>query len=74
MGNREEKIQVRAYEIWERENYPGYPEEHWLKAEREIRAEESSADASRDRSGATMEEAPSAEAATSSPAQNERSS
>jgi hypothetical protein len=42
MDNREEKIRVRAYEIWERQGRTGDPEDHWLKAERELKAEEAS--------------------------------
>ena len=33
----EEKIRKRAYEIWEREGRSGDPEDHWVRAEREIR-------------------------------------
>ena len=73
MDNREEKIRVRAYEIWEREGFMGDPEDHWLEAEREILAKENSAVTSQDRSEATVEEAPpveaveALEAATNSP-------
>jgi Protein of unknown function (DUF2934) len=80
MDHREEKIRVRAYEIWEREGFMGDPEDHWFEAEREILAEEGSTDPSQDRSEATVEEAPpveaveALEAATSSPAKGNRSS
>ncbi len=42
MDNRDEKIRVRAYEIWERQGRTGDPEDHWYEAEREIKAEEAS--------------------------------
>src|SRR5215217_6952728 len=54
---REEKIRVRAYEIWERQGRTGAPEDHWLEAERESKAEEPT-DITSDRSEATVEEAP----------------
>jgi hypothetical protein len=62
MNNREEKIRVRAYEIWERQGFMGDPEDHWVKAEREIIAEEETTGTSQDRSEATVEEAPPVEA------------
>ena len=34
--HREEKIRVRAYEIWERQRRTGDPEDHWLEAEHEL--------------------------------------
>lgn len=40
--NREQRIQQRAHEIWEREGQPsGREQEHWQRAEREIAAEDS---------------------------------
>jgi hypothetical protein len=33
----EEKIRRRAYEIWESEGRVGDPQDHWLRAERELR-------------------------------------
>ena len=36
-SDREEKIRRRAYEIWEQEGRRGDPEDHWLRAERELR-------------------------------------
>ena len=36
-GDREERIRRRAYEIWEQEGRSGNPEDHWLRAERELR-------------------------------------
>jgi hypothetical protein len=33
----EGKIRRRAYEIWEREGRSGDPEDHWIRAERELR-------------------------------------
>ncbi len=79
MDNREEKVRVRAYEIWERQGRTGNPEDHWLEAERELKAEEGSPETSQDRSEATVEEAPpveaveALEAATNSPAKSNRS-
>ena len=61
MDEREEKIRSRAYEIWERQGRTGDPQDHWLEAEREIRAQEDRA-VSPDRSEATVEEASPAEA------------
>jgi hypothetical protein len=37
--DREARIRKRAYEIWEREGRAGDPEDHWVRAEREIDAE-----------------------------------
>jgi hypothetical protein len=62
MDNREEKIRARAYEIWEHQGFTGDPEDHWLEAEREMTVEEQTTAASRDRSEATVEEAPPVEA------------
>ncbi len=31
------RIQERAYEIWEREGRSGDPEDHWLRAEQELK-------------------------------------
>jgi len=40
VGNVEEKIQQRAYQIWEREGCPeGKQDEHWTRACQEIAAE-----------------------------------
>jgi hypothetical protein len=39
--DRESRIRKRAYEIWEREGRSGDPEDHWVRAEREIDAEAS---------------------------------
>jgi hypothetical protein len=36
-GETEERIRNRAYEIWESEGRSGDAEEHWRRAEREIR-------------------------------------
>ncbi len=52
MGNREDKIRVRAYAIWEREGSTGDPQDHWYRAEREL------SEAPQERSGATVEDAP----------------
>jgi hypothetical protein len=79
MDNREVKIRVRAYEIWERQGFTGDPEDHWLEAEREIMAEEQTPETSQDRSEATVQDAPpveaveALEAATNSPAKGKRS-
>jgi hypothetical protein len=34
----EQKIRLRAYDIWEREGCSGRAEDHWLQAERELAA------------------------------------
>ena len=79
MDNREEEIRVRAYEIWERQGRSGSPEDHWLEAERELKAAEAPTEAPQDRSEATVEEAPpveaveALEAASDSPAKRKRS-
>jgi hypothetical protein len=80
MDNREEKIQMKAYEIWERQGRSGSPEDHWFEAERELRAEEQPTETTpQDRSEATVEQAsPVAaveafEAASVSPAKSKRS-
>ena len=76
MDNREEKIRVRAYEIWERQGHTGDPEDHWLEAERELKAEETSTETSQDRSEATVQEASpveALEAASDSPAKSKGS-
>jgi len=59
MDSRQEKIRVRAYEIWERQGRTGNPEDHWLEAERELKAEEPT-DTTAGRSEATAEGAPAA--------------
>lgn len=80
MDDREEKIRTRAYEIWERQGRSGSPDDHWLEAEREFKAEGQPREASADRSKATVEEAPpveaveALEAASNSPAKGKRSS
>ncbi len=33
----EQWIQERAYDIWEQEGRSGDPEDHWLRAEQEVR-------------------------------------
>ncbi len=33
----ERRIQERAYEIWEQEGRSGDPEDHWFRAEQELR-------------------------------------
>jgi hypothetical protein len=79
MNNHDEKIRMRAYEIWERQGRSGRPEDHWFEAERELRAEEEPPETAQDRSEATVEEAsPVAaveafEAASDSPAKSKRS-
>ena len=54
MDDREEKIRVRAYEIWERQGHTGDPEEHWHEAVSELRTEEASTETSQDHSEATV--------------------
>ena len=49
--NRDERIRKLAYEIWEREGRTGDPEDHWLRAERELGRERPEA------SAATVEDA-----------------
>lgn len=45
MDNREEKIRMRAYRIWEREGQPqGLQDDHWRQAEMEMAQEEDGAD------------------------------
>lgn len=42
--NRQERIRIRAHEIWERQGRPeGRHEEHWLQAVREIEMEDEDA-------------------------------
>ena len=36
MVDREERIRLRAYGLWEQGGRGGKPEEHWLQAEREV--------------------------------------
>jgi hypothetical protein len=73
MDNREVKIRVRAYEIWERQGFTGDPEDHWHEAERELKAEEQTTVASQDRSEATVEEAPPVKAVEAREAVNDGS-
>ena len=78
MDHREERIRTRAYEIWERQGRRGNPEDHWLEAERDLKAEERPSDAASGRSEATVEEAPpvaaveALEAASAAPAKTKR--
>jgi Protein of unknown function (DUF2934) len=62
MDDREEKIRVRAYEIWEHQGQTGDPEDHWLEAERELKAEEEARATPQDPFEATVEEASPVEA------------
>ena len=79
MDNRDEKIRMRAYEIWERQGRTGSPDDHWFEAERELRAEEEPTETAHDRPEATVEEASpvkaveALEAASDSPANSNRS-
>lgn len=79
MDDWEEKVRLRAYQIWERQGRTGNPFDHWHEAERELKAEEA-AGASQDRPEATVEEAApveaveAAQAATPGPADNKDSS
>ncbi len=76
MDDREEKIRVRAYEIWERQGHTGDPEDHWHEAVSELKAEEMSTGTSQDHSEATVQGAPpieaveALEAASDSPAKS----
>ena len=36
MASLEERIRQRAYERWDEHDRKGSPEEHWIKAEREV--------------------------------------
>ena len=67
MNNRHAEIRARAYDIWERQGRTANPEDHWLEAERQFRAEEEAIKTLQDRSEATVEEAP-AVAAVEAPA------
>jgi hypothetical protein len=58
MDNLEDKIRVRAYEIWERQGRTGHPEDHWHEAERQVRAQEGSTESPQDHTDATVQEAP----------------
>jgi hypothetical protein len=43
--NREERIRLRALEIWRKEGYPeGRAQEHWAQAEREVGGDDPSTD------------------------------
>jgi hypothetical protein len=60
MSDSQEKVQVKAYEIWERQGRTGNPEDHWHQAERELRDEHGLTEAIDDRSDApeaTVEDA-----------------
>jgi len=57
MDDRDEKIRVRAYEIWEHQGRSGTPEDHWLEAERGLTAEEKQQGAPQDPFEATVEQA-----------------
>jgi hypothetical protein len=37
---RDQKVRIRAYEIWERTGHSGAPEDHWFQAEVEIELEQ----------------------------------
>lgn len=53
----EERVRVRAYEIWEREGWPeGGAERHWLRAEEDLLAEEAGLDLHVERTPATTPE------------------
>jgi Protein of unknown function (DUF2934) len=73
MDNREVKIRVRAYEIWERQGFTGDPEDHWHEAERELKAEKRITETSQGRSEATVEEASPVEAVEAREAVNDGS-
>jgi hypothetical protein len=77
--NRNEKIRMKDYEIWERQGRSGSPDDHWFEAERELRAEEEPSETAQGRSEATVEGASPVsaveafEAASDSPAKRKRS-
>ena len=64
MNEREDNIRARAYEIWERDGRAGNPEDHWLEAEREVRAEIGGGQSSGDQQQATVDNASPVEAVT----------
>jgi hypothetical protein len=55
VNTREDRIRRRAYELWQQAGQSGTPEDHWLRAERELKA-------AADRPEATVEDAGPAEA------------
>jgi len=55
VDTREDRIRRKAYELWQQAGQSGRPEDHWLRAEREL-------DAEADRPEATVEDAAPAEA------------
>jgi uncharacterized membrane protein len=57
MDHPAEKVRVKAYEVWEREGQTGSPEDHWLRAEREIRSGQADDENAKGHSGATVVEA-----------------
>jgi hypothetical protein len=60
MNDSQEKVRVKAYEIWERQGRTGNPEDHWHQAERELRDERGLTEAIEDRADApeaTVEDA-----------------
>jgi hypothetical protein len=59
-----QRIQERAYEIWEREGRSGSPEDHWFRAEQELRQGPD------DRSEATVQDATPADARRAEDAAN----
>jgi hypothetical protein len=61
MDDWEEKVRMRAYQIWERQGRTGNPFDNWHEAEQELKAEEA-AGTSTDRPEATVEEATPVEA------------
>jgi hypothetical protein len=73
MDDREEKIRVRAYEIWERQGHTGDPEDHWHEAVSELKAEETSTGTPQDHSEATVQEASPIEAVEALEAASDRS-
>ncbi len=62
--NLEQRIQERAYELWEREGRSGNPEDHWFRAEQELRQEPN------DQSEATVQDAAPADARRAEEAAN----
>jgi hypothetical protein len=70
---------MRTYELWERQERTGSPEDHWCGAERERKGNEELTETLQDRTEATVRGAPPVEAvdalkaASASPEESKRS-
>ena len=78
MDDWEEKVRLRASQIWERQGRTGNPYDHWHEAERQLRTEEAAANAEGRPQATTQEATPveaveAAQAATPGPADNKNS-